>query len=454
MGASVASIVDEAGDDASSPREFVRHSRHEMAIFDLSMRYLDASALYRERWGLPDSIIGQSHYELFPDLPERWRQIHREVLQGAWRSAQRDAFARLDGTVEWTDWEMGPWRRRDGTIGGAVVLSSNAAPLMRLRRQLRDVEGERHVMMRETPDGIAMVSREGVILSLNSALERMFGYPQDELLGSHVDHLLPLVATRWAIGQETIVRAVRKDGSRFPAQVVVNELNRLGGGIVVVQDLSETVALREEILSIASLEKERLGRELHDATQQELTAMTLFARSLVKRLEEIGAQADDLALAQQLAAQLTSTQQSVQRLARGLLPIPMSADGLRDALAALCAAVGRDDKVAVTTEFSGCVPALNDDAATHLYRIAQEALNNALRHASASRVVIRLISTAQACELQVEDDGIGCPAVATAAPGVGLRLMEHRCSLAGGHLEISRVATGGTRVVCVVPAES
>ena len=182
--------------------------------------------------------------------------------------------------------------------------------------------------------------------------------------------------------------------------------------------------------------------------------MTLFARTLVNRLEAGGAQAEDLDLARQLVGQLASTQQSVQRLARGLLPIPMSADGLPAALQALCAAVGRDNEVEISTEFSGAVPPLSDDAATHLYRIAQEALSNALRHASASRVVIRLISTTQACELQVEDDGIGCPVTATATPGVGLRLMEHRCSLAGGHLEISRVPTGGTRVVCVVPADA
>jgi PAS domain S-box-containing protein len=105
-------------------RQFIRHTPAAVAMFDTGMRYLQAS----ERW-LSDyhlegqEIIGRSHYEVFPDIPEDWKAVHRRVLAGAVERRDDDPFTRADGHVEWLQWEIRPWRRADDTIGGLIMFT-------------------------------------------------------------------------------------------------------------------------------------------------------------------------------------------------------------------------------------------------------------------------------------------------------------------------------------------
>ena len=117
------------------------------------------------------------------------------------------------------------------------------------------------------------------------------------------------------------------------------------------------------------------------------------------------------------------------------------------------AAVGRDDKVAVTTEFSGCVPALNDDAATHLYRIAQESVSNGVKHGGAKHVRIGLTSDLETLRLTIKDDGIGIGTLDPQRQGMGLRIMHYRAGMIGARLAIEKQRSGGTRVTCSLPKE-
>ncbi len=459
-------------DESFSLRRFVDQSLHEIALFDPAMCYLAASALYRERWGLASPYVGRSHYEMLPHLPERWRSIHQDVLGGAWRSCLHDKFRGRDGRIEWADWEMGPWFRAEGEVGGAVLLSSNASQqvsierqLQRIERQLQRIEDERRSLMMTATDGIVVVDRTGTIISVNPALQSMFGYEEGELRGQNVSRLVPeerdgtpapyrLARDARLFGRPVVLHARRRDGSQFPVRVVVNEIDHLDVYVGYIQDQTEYLALREEIVSVANLEQQRIGRELHDATQQELTGLALLADALVEQLETHRAPDADVTVARQLSEGLSGTQRSIQHLARGLLPVPVDAQGLEGALAALASSASRNTKVSIATEFSGRVPGFSSEAATHLYRIAQEALNNALRHARPHTVTLRLASSEQGCELQVEDDGTGFEPLRPSPTGVGLRLMEHRCSLAGGNLQMSFPKTGGTRVTCFVPTVS
>jgi len=99
-----------------------------MAVFDTDMRYVAASFRYLSDFRLavesPSSLVGRSHYEVFPEIPDRWRDLHRRVLAGETLSADQDPFLRADGQTDWLQWEMAPWRRPDGSIGGAILVSS------------------------------------------------------------------------------------------------------------------------------------------------------------------------------------------------------------------------------------------------------------------------------------------------------------------------------------------
>lgn len=466
-------------DESFSLRRFVDQSLHEMALFDESMCYLAASGPFRRHWGLPTVFSGPRHCDLFPELPGRWRDAFGEAVRGEWRSREHDPFPRpARGRTEWMDWEMGPWYRADGAIGGAVLLAYNAnrqvhieRQLQRIEDQLRRIEQERRSLMTTATDGILVMDRDGSIVSCNPALERMFGYAEEELRGRNFTLLLADKATgHGATGAgrsaafdhapvsqgPRILAGLRKDGSCFQFRLALSEIDHLDVFVGYAQDQTEYIALREEIVSVSNLEQQRIGRELHDATQQELTGLALLANALVESLEARHAPPDEITIGRQLSASLAATQRSVQDLARGLLPVPIDSQDLKGALAALATSAARGTRVRLATEFTGEAPRFSAEAATHLYRIAQEGINNALRHANPTRVTLRLAATEQGCELQVEDDGTGFDPAHPSPTGVGIRLMEHRCSLAGGNLQLACPSTGGTRITCAIalPARS
>ena len=112
----------------SQLRLFVDRAPAAIAMFDTNMRYLAASRRYLKEYRLdsvaePSAVVGRSHYDLFPEIPERWRDIHRRALAGETLSAEDDPFPRADGGVDWVRWEMMPWLRVNGEIGGAMLLS-------------------------------------------------------------------------------------------------------------------------------------------------------------------------------------------------------------------------------------------------------------------------------------------------------------------------------------------
>jgi PAS domain S-box-containing protein len=116
-------------------RLFVRHSPAAIAMLDREMRYLVVSRRWMSDYHLPNrDIHGRSHYEVFPDIPDRWKEIHRRCLAGAVEHCEEDPFPRQDGKIDWVRWEIRPWRRIDDSIGGIIIFSENITD----RRQARD----------------------------------------------------------------------------------------------------------------------------------------------------------------------------------------------------------------------------------------------------------------------------------------------------------------------------
>jgi PAS domain S-box-containing protein len=141
-----------------------------LAIFDADMRYLAASRRFVQDHGLdvddPDDLVGCGCYEVFPNLPERYREQHRRVLAGETISADRDSYVRDDGRVEWQRWEMGPWRKADGEIGGAILFSEiitarteAEAVLSRDRAQLERLVQERSDDLQRTQARLAQAEK-------------------------------------------------------------------------------------------------------------------------------------------------------------------------------------------------------------------------------------------------------------------------------------------------------
>jgi len=214
------------------------------------------------------------------------------------------------------------------------------------------------------------------------------------------------------------------------------------------QEMRERHRLEREIASVGERERRRLGRELHDGVCQQITAALLRCQALERRLERGTALSGaDFA---PLSSLLAETIDDAHNVAQGLCTLEPHPDALAPALRALTERV--QEMVAVRCEFLavGDVRVADPDAAQHLYRIAQEAISNAVRHAHADRITVGLKGGPGELTLHVEDDGAGLPAEFP-ANGMGLRTMAYRAQIMRGEFAVARAEGGGTRVTCRVP---
>jgi signal transduction histidine kinase len=229
----------------------------------------------------------------------------------------------------------------------------------------------------------------------------------------------------------------------------VNSVEGRGLYVGVARDMTEHKALQKEIIDVAMLEQRRIGQELHDGTQQELTGLGLLALSLAESLSHSGLNAAGQ-VAGRVARGIELCNQRVRSLARGMVPVPIDREGLMTALAELARQTTEIYGLPCGFECPSPVEIDNDNEATHLYRIAQEAVSNATRHAKASAIWIRLEQVDGRLILELQDNGIGLQPAGVPGKGVGLRLMEHRCAMIGGNFAIDPRADGGTCIACSV----
>jgi signal transduction histidine kinase len=199
---------------------------------------------------------------------------------------------------------------------------------------------------------------------------------------------------------------------------------------------------------VATLEQRRIGQALHDSTGQELTALGLLAESLSETLKDQSPAL--LSLASKVREGLKRALVQVRNYARGLIPVEVDARGLQAALAQLAARTAELHGVECTLDCPEPVELAENQSATHLYHIAQEALSNALRHAQPKRITIHLESGDKFVTLRVTDDGVGLPAEAVDTKGMGLKIMRYRAGLINGRLTVEPAATGGTQVTCTL----
>ncbi len=214
--------------------------------------------------------------------------------------------------------------------------------------------------------------------------------------------------------------------------------------------LERTQRLEHEIIEISEREQRRIGRDLHDGLCQYLAATGCAAAALQTDLLRRNLP-KEAAVAGELAELLEGGVVQTRDLARGLVPVPMDEAGLPFALEGLAASVARLQNIDCTFRVEGEVKIGDTSAATHLYRIAQEAINNATRHGRADQIRIALLAEGPLATLSVTDNGQGLSRTASASPGLGLSIMSYRARLVGGELAMSEPNDGGTLIACTFP---
>ncbi len=212
---------------------------------------------------------------------------------------------------------------------------------------------------------------------------------------------------------------------------------------------AEQKRLEREIIAVSERERHSIGADLHDNLGQQLTALELMCTMLK---EDAGDNPPLAAGLERMCRMLREAITQTRFLARGLVPVGEDPDALHIGLAALADRTNSLRGIKCRFETRGAVTFPDPFRAGHLYRIAQEAVNNALKHAQASEVVISLVQTAQELRLEIADDGVGLPKAKSAVPaGIGLGVMRHRANVIGAELTLSAPRGGGVAVRCRLP---
>lgn len=381
-----------------------------------------------------------------------------------------------------------PYRSHGDQVVGVVITFIDLTDRIALEKSLKASKEHLQAILDSAADAIMTVDSQGIIASANPATESLFRFPPEDILGNSVLSLLncadfSFAKTSSAIEQSPMSKcsvsryheltAVRRDGSCFEAELTMSRIDPTSLFIVVIRDVSQRKELQSKILEIASDEQRRIGQELHDGTQQELTGLSLVAGTmedfLNQRFQAIDGDSQTLTLeraellrlmqnASKLVQGLKEANEHVQALSHGIMPVQIDGEGLKSALTELAAITTVENKIACRFVVADSLPIERNTVATHLYRIAQEAVTNAQRHGKATEITISLTADQHQVQLEISDNGVGVDASARTAigkgnHGMGLQIMEYRASVIRGALAILTAENNGTIVRCTIPKQ-
>jgi two-component system CheB/CheR fusion protein len=466
---------------------FIQDAPVALAMFDRDMRYIVASRRWAADYGLVGKELpGRLHYDVFPEISERIKEFHRRGIAGEVIREETDLFRRADGSEKWLRWQMQPWHDSNGAVGGILIFSEDITAREQAEQQLKALNAklerrvaERtaeltksnkrlHAIMDNAQIGIISVDLLGNIGLANPAALRIFGYDSGELPGMKLSRLIDLPdqtqnqasastspqnqIQELADGQRE-VQGRRKDGSLLMVELsmVASNHGRKRQFVVMVNDITGRKQLERELLEVAEIERQSLGHDLHDSLGQQLHAISymvaIFRDELRKQSPAMAHRASRLVKHLDHAIELT------RGLARGLQPVVPEPEGLMQTLREFARRTRGVYRVDCRFECHSSVLIHRHSAASHLFRIAQEAVNNALKHGKATQIRIQLAATAHRIVLQIRNNGKGIRHSSKGTRGLGLHIMRHRTDAIRGSLTVKNLPEGGTEVVCTVPRQ-
>lgn len=325
--------------------------------------------------------------------------------------------------------------------------------LERTHQRLHSMFESNHAMM------LFVDSRSNVIVDANLEAAKFFGYPPARLCGMKLQALgMKRTARRWVgqrastEGQDYFETAVElSNGKVRMVEVRLSPVSQPGRALhlLILHDTTERKLLQRQLLSLCENERRRVGRDLHDALGGTLTGVTLLARALCELLAQ--RKVPEVALAEEIMQGLNNAISRTRSIARGLCPIELDKSGLTDALQDLAADVQGIFGVACQFQYEPSIKIKDELIASHLFRIAQEAVTNAIRHGKPRTITISLSKASEQIALKIENDGRSFPKLVLRKHGLGLRTMRFRADVLDADLEIGRGEGGGTRIVCLLP---
>src|SRR3984893_14241111 len=300
-------------------------------------------------------------------------------------------------------------------------------------------------------------------------IETALGFSQSEWLEDPVrwyEQIHPDDKMRWSVeaaemfltGQplRSSYRVIARDGRVLWFQCEAKMIRRDDGQPWFIHgvgfDITERKSLEEAILDISAKEQRRIAQDLHDGLGQHLTGIAFLSKVLQEKLSDRSL--PEAVEAAKIVQMVNQAIDNTRQLARGLHPVAVEPQGLMSALKKWANEV--EDLFHITCIFR-CDKEIyihDGNLATHLYRIAQEAVNNAIRHGKSKTIVLSLSGRNGTATLTIQDDGDGFPTKPSSQPGVGLSIMNYRADMVGGSLKVQPNESHGVTVTCMFPIRS
>jgi len=418
----------------------------------------------QEEW-LEDPVRWYSH--IHPDDKQRWSTeaaamfLTGSPLRSAYRVVSRD------GRVIWFHCEAKMIRKEDGEPWFIHGVGFDITDLKRTEEALQEERNVVSAILHTVGALVVVLDPEGRIIRFNRACEQTSGYSFAEVSGQKIwdIFMVPEEVDRFKLDFRQLCTdqlpsdyegyLVKRDGGR---RLIAWSSTVLPGNdgaptyiIATGIDITERKHLEKTILEVSGREQRRIGQDLHDGLGQHLTGIAFMSKvQEQKLLDKSLPEAGDAAKIVKLVNEAIN---KTRELARGLLPVVSDAQGLMSALQQWAGEV--EDLFGISCRFLCFLPVLihDDTVATHLYYIAREAVNNAIKHGHASQIMIRLAADQEQGALTITDNGSGIKEATANNAGMGRHLMSYRARVIGGALDIQGVAAGGTAVTCLFPIQ-
>ncbi len=217
----------------------------------------------------------------------------------------------------------------------------------------------------------------------------------------------------------------------------------------LLSEMRERGRLEREIIDLSEHEQLRFGQELHDRVCQELASVAIAAHMLARKL--LATEHEEKAHAREMALMADHALETTRSVARGFFTAGFDSAGLAEALRETARHTEEKNRISCVVHWQETLKIADENTVIHLFRIAQEAIQNAIKHAAASRIEVSLKREGETLQLTIEDNGKGMDPSSRKGKGLGLNIMAYRAGLIGGEFKAERPTDGGTRVVCLVP---
>ncbi len=474
--------------------------------FNLEGRFTYINQSLLDLWGkTAEQATGRNFHELdyTPELATKLHRQIQEVIDTRRPIKDETPYTSAIGSRMY-EYLFFPLLSESGSLKGVGGVTRDITERKESEDALRKSEERFRLLVEGTPDyAMFLLDLENIITYWSSGAEKVFGWSAAEAIGKSGELIFTPEDRAKKQEEKEIAIALRdgfapdrrwhlrKDGHRIWVDGVMRRLDNPDGSLrgfakigrdatdqktieealvhardemeqavldrtrdllatnsELEQTMKQRQQLEKELLEISEREKRRIGEDLHDMVCQELTATALLLKSKAKKIEHESKVAAEIL---EESAQTVNRNVGLTRdLARGLQPADLRGTGLKQALRSLADQVGESSDIKCHFKAVRGVRVTDDNAALHLYRVAQEALNNAVKHSGAKNILIHLDRSETHVCVSVQDDGKGF-SLKRRSKGLGLHIMRYRANALGGELKIEKRRNGGMDVICKIP---